>query len=97
MSDGKNIFDVVDKMVTDQLGENQDARTLRAAALSPVIGQSLQSAVSAYEKSADSTEIAQHRTEAPMKPGHAEFIMKVREEAVLDVLFLHKKHHGRTG
>lgn len=92
----KSVVDLVDRMIAGQSDEAKDARNLRAGMLSPVIAGSLQSAVDAYEKSADATELAQNRPNAPMKPEHAAFIMEVRKEQVLDVQFLHKKFHGRA-
>jgi len=94
-SRNKSVYDLVDRMIENESPEAQQGNTFRAAALSPLVGGSLERAVNAYEKSADSTEIAQVRPVAPMKPGHAEFIMSVRKTQVEDALLLHGKFHGR--
>ena len=95
MSMDKNIYDLVGQMISNESPEAQQLNVLRAAALSPVAGGGLERAISAYEKSADSTELAQARSEAPMKPAHAEFIMEVRKEAVLDAAHISKKLANR--
>lgn len=96
MSMDKSIYDLVDRMISNESPEAQQLNVLRAAALSPVAGGGLERAISAYEKSADSTEVAMARTEAPMKPEHGAFIMEVRKDAVLDAAHISKKLAGRS-
>jgi hypothetical protein len=86
----KSVYDLVDRMIENESPEAQQGNTLRAAALSPLVGGALERAITAYEKSAEA------QVDTKMNPLHAEFIMSTRQAQVEDVLVLHKKFHGRS-
>lgn len=86
----KSVYDLVDRMIENESPEAQQGNTLRAAALSPLVGGALERAITAYEDSAEK------QVESKMKPAHKNFIMQMRESQVLDAAALHKKFHGRS-
>ena len=92
-ANGKNIFDVVDRIAENESPAAQQMNLYRAAALSPLVSGNLDKSIDKYEASALLTEKKQAK--GKMKPKHAAFIMATRRGAVEDNAHLHRKFTGR--